>query len=52
MAAAEVESIIGTRLKVGYMLNFAKDNIVILRKKDVLFIGISGGVTWCVCKSI
>ncbi len=30
----EVESLIATRHKMGYMLNFARENVLILRKKD------------------
>ena len=30
----EVESLIATRHKMGYMLNFARENVLILRKRD------------------
>jgi hypothetical protein len=30
----EVESLIATRHKMGYMLNFARENVLVLRKKD------------------
>jgi len=34
MREGEVESLIATRHKMGYMLNFTRENVLILRKKD------------------
>ena len=38
IAAGEVETLISTRSKVGYMLNLAKENMLILRKGDFLMV--------------
>jgi DNA-binding winged helix-turn-helix (wHTH) protein len=38
MAAGEMETLISTRAKVGYMLNLAKENVLILNNKGFLFI--------------
>ena len=38
IVADEMENFISTRKKLGYMLNFAKENILILKKKDILVI--------------
>jgi len=34
IGAGEMETLIATRHKMGYMLNFARENVLILRKKD------------------
>lgn len=36
IGAGEMEALIATRHKVGYMLNFARENVLILGKKDLL----------------
>ena len=38
IAAGEMESLISTRSKVGYMLNLAKENVLILREGDFMMI--------------
>ena len=38
IAAGKMETLISTRAKVGYMLNLAKENVLILRKGDFLMI--------------
>jgi len=38
IAAGEMEALISTRSKVGYMLNLAKENVLIIRKGDFLMI--------------
>jgi DNA-binding winged helix-turn-helix (wHTH) protein len=34
IGAGEMETLIATRHKMGYMLNFARENVLILRKRD------------------
>jgi hypothetical protein len=38
IGAGEMEALIATRHKMGYMLNFARENVVVLSKKDFLLI--------------
>ena len=38
IGAGEMETLIATRHKMGYMLNFARENVLILRKGDFLII--------------
>lgn len=38
IGAGEMETLIATRHKMGYMLNFARENILVLRKGDFLII--------------
>jgi len=46
IAAGEVETLISTRSKVGYMLNLAKENVLILRKRGFLLITFSFILDW------
>jgi hypothetical protein len=36
IGAGEMEALIATRHRMGYMLNFARENVMILGKKDLL----------------
>ena len=46
IATAEMESLITTRLKVGYMLNVAKENVLMLEKKDILVLVFAVILKW------
>lgn len=46
IAAAEMESLITTRLKVGYMLNVARENVLMLEKKDIMLIVFAVTLKW------
>jgi hypothetical protein len=44
--AGDVETLISTRHKRGYKLNFAKENVLILKKQDILFVALAVILRW------
>ena len=44
--ADEMETLISTRHKRGYKLNFTKENVLILKKQDILFIALAAILQW------
>ncbi|MBW6486298.1 MAG: hypothetical protein K0B01_09140, partial [Syntrophobacterales bacterium] len=46
VAVLNVETLISTRHKRGYKLNFAKENVLILKKQDILLIALAVILRW------
>jgi len=44
--AGDVETLISTRHKRGYKLNFARENVLILKKQDILFVALAAILHW------